>query len=254
MVDIHSHILPGLDDGARTLEESLAMLDIAAKSGTTDIVATPHKNTHFPFDSSRVEDAFFELTEKTRGLIRLHLGCDFHLQYDNLRDALDYPTKYTINHHQYLMVELPDLVALPTARLTLQQLIRSRIVPVLTHPERNLSLQPKLSELKAWLADGCLIQITAQSLTGGFGSEAERGAHSLMKAKLVHFIASDAHDTVHRPPDLNPAFSVVSARYGKDRAQALFVSNPAAVLVGEPIRPSGSEKARFWRFLGSARN
>ena len=249
MVDIHSHILPGLDDGARTVEESLAMVEIAAKSGTTDIVATPHSNGEFPFEPERLSEAFRDLSEKARGVIRLHLGCDFHLHYDNLRDALDHPTKYTINGHQYLMVELPDLIALSAARQALQQLIHSRIVPIITHPERNLSLQTKLGELRAWVADGCLLQVTAQSITGDFGSEAERAALWLMNAKLVHFVASDAHDPVHRPPDLAPGFRLISKRYGAARAHALFISNPAATLVGERIVPLTGQQNRFWRFL-----
>ena len=81
MVDIHSHVLPGLDDGARTIEESLEMLRLAAASGTTDIVATPHANSEFAFDDERVRSIFREVSHLSEGFIRLYLGCDFHLSY-----------------------------------------------------------------------------------------------------------------------------------------------------------------------------
>src|SRR6202142_3401437 len=109
MIDIHSHVLPGLDDGARSLEQSIAMIRIAAETGTTDLVASPHANLEFHFDPERVEERLAEL-EKAGGGVRLHRGCDFHLYFDNIHDALAHPTKYTINHKGYLLVEFPDLL------------------------------------------------------------------------------------------------------------------------------------------------
>lgn len=242
MVDLHSHILPGLDDGAQTLEESLAMLKLAAATGTTDLVATPHANSQFPYDSERVQQTFEDLSTQAGGLIRLHLGCDLHLHFDNLRDVLDNPAKYTINHHQYLMVELPDLIALRSTRRALQKLFECRIVPVITHPERNVSLQSQPSELKAWVADGCLLQITAQSLLGSFGAAAKHSAYRLLRARLVHFVASDAHDLKYRPPDLSVAHRYVTDRYGSDLAHTLFTANPAAALSGQQITAGPSAK------------
>src|SRR5262249_17314166 len=102
MVDIHSHILPGLDDGAESFEESLAMLQTAAASGTTDIVATPHANSRFRFDPVEVEKIFSRLSDVNRTPVALHLGCDFHINYENLRDAVENPTKYTINNNRHL--------------------------------------------------------------------------------------------------------------------------------------------------------
>src|SRR3954465_1293240 len=96
MVDIHSHILPGLDDGAQSMEESVEMLAIAAASGTTDIVATPHANGEFRFEPERIQRLFQDLSGRKNVSIRIHLGCDFHLNYDNLLDAINDPAKYTI--------------------------------------------------------------------------------------------------------------------------------------------------------------
>jgi len=233
MVDIHSHILPGLDDGAQTIEESLRMLEIAAASGTTDIVATPHANGEFRFDPERAQQLFQDLSGRTVGAISIHLGCDFHLNYDNLLNAIANPEKYTINHHQYLMLELPDLIALAAVKSALNQLIGVGIVPIITHPERNLSLQPELRELERWIAAGARVQVTAQSLLGRFGAAAQRAADSLMNGNHVHFIASDAHDCVDRTPELAGAYKYVSAKYDARRADALFIHNPAATLRGD---------------------
>lgn len=251
MVDIHSHVLPGLDDGAGTLEQSLEMLQLAAATGTTDIVATPHANNEFMFHPLRVEQAFRHLRERNAAAVTLHLGCDFHLNYENLSDALNNPAKYTINHGRYLMVELPDLVALAPMRQALKQLAGVGILPILTHPERNPSLQPKLHELKNWVSDGCFLQLTAQSLLGDFGPAAKRAADSLMNAALVHFVASDAHDTVRRSPDLSQAYKYVSTKYGSACADTLFLHNPAAVLSSDFISPlpvRRSSVARLFTF------
>ncbi len=229
------------------------MLKLAAESGTTDIVATPHSNAEFAFDAKHVEELFRDIASKSEGLINLHLGCDFHLSYENVYDALRNPEKYTINHRRYLMVELPDFVSLSGTRQVLGQLLRAEIVPVITHPERNLSLQERLGELELWVRDGCLLQVTGQSFLGRFGAQAKRAADSLMAANLVHFIASDAHDCIDRTPDLSAPHRYVSTRYGTERADVTFVYNPAAALVGGDIgqweaAPSKlSRIVKFWK-------
>lgn len=235
MIDIHSHVLPGLDDGARNMDESLAMLRLAAATGTTDIVATPHANSEFPFDHARINELFIELTQRASGFISLHLGCDFHLSYENVADALDNVTKYTINNKQYLLVELPDLVTLSMARQGLRQLIGAGLIPILTHPERNLSLQQRLDELKHWTAEGCLVQVTGQSFLGRFGPMAKDIADKLISGGLAHFVASDAHDCVDRTTDLSGAHAYISSRHGTEYADSVCIYNPASVIAGESL-------------------
>lgn len=248
MVDIHSHILPGLDDGARTMEESLEMLRLAAAAGTTDIVATPHANSQYAFDAAVVEQRLAELSACAGEHITLHRGCDFHLSFDNLMEALEYPTKYTINNSRYLLVELPELFSPPAVRAALLRLRDAAITPIITHPERNLSLQTPThsKELAGWVRDGCLLQLTAQSLLGDFGPAAGRASEALLTDRLVHFVASDAHDCTARPPGLSAAYQFVHARWGVDRADALFIHNPAAVLTGEPIVSAPPKKPSFF--------
>jgi protein-tyrosine phosphatase len=245
MIDIHSHILPGVDDGSPSMEVSLDMLRMAAENGTTDIVATPHNNVDFRYEEDTVSTLFRELSDKAAGIINVHLGCDFHLNVDNVHDALSNPTKYTINGRGYLMVELPDLTSLSAMRAVLNRMLETRITPIITHPERNPSLQMQLKDVENWVRDGCLMQITAQSLTGRFGSRAQRFAESLMQADLVHFVASDAHDVKDRIPVLTPAYKLVSQRWGLEKADTLFLYNPAATLVGEPIYAVPNPKKSF---------
>src|SRR5512147_622200 len=106
MIDIHSHILPGLDDGSPDVAESAAMARMAAEAGTTDIVASPHADLQFAFDPAVVERKIAELAEASGGVVRIHYGCDFHAHYDNVQDALANPAKYAIKHKNYLLVEI----------------------------------------------------------------------------------------------------------------------------------------------------
>ncbi len=246
MIDIHSHILPGLDDGARTLAESLQMLELAARSGTTDIVATPHANAEFPYDGIRIQTCFAQLSEAAQGMIRLHLGCDFHLSYENVQDALRHPDRYTVNNFSYLMVELADLVVTESAGNVLMRLREAGMIPVITHPERNVVIQRKLDTLREWVQQGCLVQITGQSLVGRFGPEAERSAHELVRSGLAHFVASDGHDCRDRPPRLDEAHRNIAQRYGAKVADRLCRENPAAVVAGEELPPV--EARKWWRF------
>ena len=253
MVDIHSHILPGLDDGAQTLDETLAMLKLAAESGTTDIVATPHANSQYLYNEQVVDELVATVSAAAGSLIRIHRGCDFHLNFDNLSNALEYPAQYTINSGRYLMVELPDLASLPVMRTVLARLMGVRIVPIITHPERNGPLCQNLSELQSWIRDGCLAQVTAQSFFGRFGGTAQRVAETLMNCGAVHFVASDAHDCRDRTPILAPAYQHVSQTWGKETADALFYDNPTAAIMDEPIfvtaprqQPKKSRFA-FWK-------
>jgi protein-tyrosine phosphatase len=252
MIDIHCHVLPDLDDGPRTMDESLAMLRIAARTGTTDLVATPHANSSYGFDPAKIAALYAELSEKSAGLINLHLGCDFHLNFQQLQEVLTDPPKYTVNGRNYLMVELPDWFSFPAIRQALISLIQAGIKPIITHPERNLLLQSSIEKSQCLVEDGNLLQITGQSLEGCFGLAAQDAGDLLLKRKLVHFVASDAHDPIHRLPDLSRAYRVVSSRLGTSHADLLFIEHPRAVLWGDTISVSARRSnwlklLQFWR-------
>src|SRR5262249_29638841 len=136
LVDIHSHILPGLDDGAKTLEDSLAMLRLASESGTTDIVATPHANNEFRFDPELTGQKIDELQQAAGPVPCIHTGCDFHLMVENIQDAVAHPGKYSINHLNYLLVEFSDLLIPRTTQEIFDHLQGAGLIPIVTHPER----------------------------------------------------------------------------------------------------------------------
>jgi protein-tyrosine phosphatase len=253
MVDIHSHILPALDDGAETLEDSLEMLKIAVAGGTTDIVATPHANSEFTFQPEVIAAKLAEVTAAAGPSIRILTGCDFHLQYENIQDAIENPTKYTIAHKNYLLVEFSDLMILNTTADIFYQLQSAGMIPIITHPERNPLLQKRFEEITKWVSEGARVQVTAQAFSGRFGRHAKEFAERLMKANLVHFIASDAHDARDRTPNMCNAFDYVAEKYGPKRAEHLFVINPRAALEGKPLpdlnlpEPAPARKwYRFW--------
>ena len=150
--DIHSHILYGVDDGAKTLEESLGMLQLAAASGTTDIVATPHVNGQFEYDPELIDERIAELS--ARSAVRIHRGCDFHLEAENIEDAIANPDKYTINNRGYLLVEFPDLSIFTSTDEILSDLVGAGMMPIITHPERNGRLQQRLDDIARGLSSG----------------------------------------------------------------------------------------------------
>jgi protein-tyrosine phosphatase len=232
-VDIHSHVLHGLDDGAKTLEESVEMLRMAAAAGTTDIVATPHANSRYAFNPDIIDQRIAALQPHTT--VRIHRGCDFHLHFNNIQDALAQPEKYTINHKGYLLVEFPEMTVFAGTDDILTQLLDAGMMPIITHPERNTVLQRRVDDLVRWVEMGCYVQVTAGSCLGKFGKRAKTSAFELLDAGLVHFIASDAHNTEQRSPRLDEAFAELVNTYGKDSIQALFVDNPAVTLTGEPL-------------------
>src|SRR6185437_6769074 len=176
MVDIHSHIVFGVDDGAKTIEDSLAMLQMAAECGTTDIVATPHSDLRYHFDADLVRDRIAELQTRMGDRIRIHRGCDFHLFYDNIENCKVDRGRFTINGHRYLMVEFADAQIPKTIDNIFRDMIAADITPVITHPERNALLMKRVPDLVQWVRSGCLIQVTAQSFTGRFGKSAAENA------------------------------------------------------------------------------
>lgn len=245
MIDVHSHILHGLDDGAADFDVSLAMVRLAAEWGTTDLVASPHANLEFKFDPELVEDRLVKLREAAgTACPRLYYGCDFHLSFDNIQDAVAHPTRYTINHGRYLLVEFSDLVIFPNTTEIFARLLDAGMIPVITHPERNTLLQQRLPKLREWAGMGCLLQVTAQSFTGRFGKRAHRFSRTLLEEDLIHVVASDAHDTKHRPPDLGEAYGWLRKERSERVAEALCVRNPGAIIRSEPLPPAAEVDAK----------
>lgn len=251
MVDIHSHVLWGMDDGAPTMDVSLEMLRIAAEAGTTDIVATPHSNAEFEYQPALIAERIAELTRQTGGKPRIHRGCDLHLSFDNIVGAVENPGKFSINGLRYILVECSDLHIAESMDRVLDRLQGVDLIPIVTHPERNPILQRDVGKLEKWVDQGCLVQVTALSVLGGFGKKAGAAAQLLLSRGMVHVIASDAHDPVHRHPRLDEAFAAIAGDYGEETAELLFVSNPGRIIRGEFVsggRASFGERRKWWQF------
>lgn len=249
MIDIHHHLLFGLDDGAKDLETSVAMAEMAEEDGITHVVCTPHANGHYNFDPATNQQKLEQLRERTEGKLTLGLGCDFHLSFENIDDALRNPHKYTINQKNYLLVEFANLSIPQQMTQVFHQFLAAGVQPIITHPERNLTIQKTPQRLDEWIAGGCLVQVTAASLTGRFGRFAESFAHKLLQQNKVHFLATDAHNLQSRPPRMKEAFNVVAERYGRETAERLCVTNPKAAFFGEdfPAQPAIDENAALGR-------
>jgi protein-tyrosine phosphatase len=237
MIDIHHHLIYGLDDGPKDLEMSCAMVDAAAANGITHVVATPHANDRWAYTPEINRERLAEIQAYAAGRLTLGLGCDFHLSYDNIQDQFANPKKYSINGLQYLLVEFPDYGIQPNIGETLYEFVVSGVIPIITHPERNATLQGKPEMMADWILSGCVVQVTAGSLLGRFGPKAEAVAHSLLKRNWVHFLASDSHNITSRPPNLGDGHKLLVEHYGQEVADRLCIHNPKAIFYGEAMPP-----------------
>jgi protein-tyrosine phosphatase len=240
MIDIHHHLLWGMDDGASNLETSVAMAKAAAADGISHIVCSPHANGTYAYEPRVIRDKIAELQrllDRDAIAVKLGGGCDFHMSYENVQEAKLDPGKFSINGSGYLLVEIPDYGISPGLTEIFYQLQLAGLIPILTHPERNPTLQADRPRMMDWLRGGVLVQVTAGSVVGRMGRHAERMAHDLLADRWVNFLATDAHNTTSRPPKMREAFDVVAKKYGPEYAHLLCVSNPLAAFTGKPLPP-----------------
>lgn len=213
------------------------MVRMAAANGTTHLVATPHANLQYRFDPGRIQDRLAEISSAAPGVL-LYSGCDFHLSFENIQDAIANPAKYTINHKNYLLVEFSDLIIFRNTPEIFARLQDAGMTPIVTHPERNGLLRQRLDQLEKWVESGIRVQVTGQSLLGDFGRRAREFSETLLERRLAHFVASDAHDCEHRPPKLDAAFAAIEKRYDRSLAEELCITNPQAAIDGKSVAAS----------------
>ena len=235
MVDIHCHILPGIDDGSKSWEMTAEMCRIAAQDGITHIVATPHSNDVYEYNRERFTDMLGQLHDSADGKLTFSLGCDFHFSYDNIQDALTNPRRYTIGDSQYLLIEFSDYGIPPSVKQDVFAICSCGMVPIITHPERNQPLLKHPETVLKLVEQGCLVQVTANAVTGSWGPKSRKMAEWLLKHEAVHVIASDAHDPVHRRPMMSEARDAVAEIAGAEVAETLVTHNPAAIVEGKSL-------------------
>lgn len=235
MIDIHTHVLPEVDDGARSWEMAVHMCRMAAEDGIEHIVATPHANDDYVYDRDWLRSVLQELQQRVGPAPRLSLGCDFHFSYDNLRELGKSPHRFTIEDTPYLLIELSDFAVPPSVTSQLKELLERGLRPIITHPERNLLLQRRPERTLEWVRLGCAVQVTASSLTGLWGEKAKQISQWLLRNHAVHILATDCHSIDGRPPVLSTARDLVHELYGHEIAEALVQTNPRAILAAEPL-------------------
>lgn len=238
------------------MEDSLAMAEMAVSDGIRTIVATPHTlNKTYTNPFHHVVDAVDRMRDVlSREQIPLNLlpGSDAHV-CPKMVDRIEGGDAGTINGNgRYLLVEFPPQIIPPGANDVLFQLRLKGMTPIITHPERNLAIQHRLEILQDLVASGCLVQVTAMSITGEFGEEAMVCVHRMLEMRLAHVIASDAHSRDTRRPVLSHAVEAAADIMGsRSAAEDMVRGRPAAILAGEAVvlpEPCRPKKKRWWFF------
>jgi protein-tyrosine phosphatase len=235
VIDIHSHILPEVDDGPKSWDVSVAMCRMAATDGITHMVATPHANDRYHYDREYLKGVLAHLQQLVGDTIKLSLGCDFHLSYDNLQDAFSNPTRYVIEGSQYMLVELSNYSVPPQTTDSFLKLGDCGMTAIITHPERNPIVRESPQRIVEWAEQGCVIQMTGSALTGFWGERVRRVAQWLLECQSVHVLATDAHDTAKRVPVLSTARDAAAVICGEAVADALVEANPRAIVSAQPL-------------------
>ncbi len=238
-VDIHCHCLPGLDDGPATLQDSVALCQALVTDGIDRVIATPHQLGRFDGQSCpraiRAAANTLNAALKTQGIdIEVSIGADVRLD-ERMPRLIDEGKVLTLAEgRRHLLLEMPHSVFIDLGPL-LAQLATRDVTVILSHPERHSSLQVRPELVFPWLRKGVLLQITAGSLLGDFGPDAEATAWHLLSWNMAAFVATDAHDTQARRPRMLEAFQAVREKLGPKVACRLFADNPGRVLSGQEM-------------------
>lgn len=241
MIDLHAHILPGLDDGPSREDESLEMCRQAVQDGIQQIVATPHMlDGSYNITKSDVLSKLDSFTPQLHAAgipLTLLPGGDVHASPEIAANVEQDEVLTVADGKRYILLELPSQTVPTGIQEVVFQLRIAGIVPILSHPERNLAVQRDPNQLIDLAQSGVLFQITAGSLRGRFGRRARKCAARLLEQNLAHVIASDAHSATSRPPRLAAAREIATRIVGPDRATEMVLTNPQKVVAGEVIVP-----------------
>ena len=238
MIDLHCHILPGMDDGPETLAKAVAMCRAAEADGIETIVAAPHyKPGTYEFTGPGILEAVYILSGelKKQGLdIRILPGAEVTVSPEMHASLM--PGGYlTINHGRYFLAEFRPLSVPARWDAFLLSFLDAGMTPIIAHPERNAWFIHRPEALAAAVQSGILVQVTAMSITGGFGPETRDFSVHLLRQNLVHAIASDGHSARLRPPQLAEAVALATDVVGRERADALVTTIPQAIIDSRPI-------------------
>ena len=232
MVDIHCHILPATDDGALSLEESVAMCLAAADDGIEVIVATPHMfdGVHTTPEAGFIRERIDEVMAACSGKIKIMPGGEVRYSHEIFKEAKDPATRIKLNGTSYMLLEFAFQMVPANIEMTIFQMLNAGVTPVIAHPERNKRIQQHPEILAGLIERGAFSQIDAGSLTKSFGAEPYESAKKIIEAGMAHFIATDAHHLERRRPILTDAVAVAAAIGGAEYARAMVEENPRALI------------------------
>jgi protein-tyrosine phosphatase len=257
MVDIHCHVLPETDDGAISLNESVAMCRAAAEDGIKTIVATPHmfNGVYVAPDKETISQKIATLTQSCDACVKIVPGGEVRYSYEMLEEVGDPGARIRLNGGAYMLLEFPFHSMPPNVEATIFQILNAGVTPIIAHPERNRKLQEKPEILANLIERGAFAQLDAGSLTGSFGHKTHRLARRIIEAGLAHFIATDAHHQDRRRPVLSSAAAIAADWGGEEYARAMVETNPDALINDRaiPFQPEvdvdaliGRKKVKSW--------
>lgn len=263
MIDIHSHILPNIDDGSENMEMSLEMLRMSVASGVTDIIATPHVNRHGVIPAwQTIEEKAEELRQeaaKAQIPIRIHTGAEIELNGDVLRFLSEGSRDYCLAGSRYVLLEFTDQTQPDIAEQMLFTLQLRGFWPVLAHIERFPRLLADKERLLAWIEKGILYQCNTGSFTGYFGPHCQERVEELYHNGVIHLLGSDGHRVKFRTTDIREAHEVLDKLAAKEKKESLWQQaerNAAFILKGRVLYPEvpdhwqKKKKGFFSRFFG----
>ena len=231
LTDIHCHILPEVDDGADCMEEVQKMLRMEYESGVRTIIATPHyREGMFEPSMKRVLNAYTETRRLAREMgLRLYLGCEYHTSSRMVKD-LRRRKRPTMVGSSYVLTEFSGAHNYEKIRNQVYDLVAEGYRPVIAHIERYPCLREELQRVEELIELGAYIQINAGAVLGEGGGKIKRFCRQVMEEDLVHFIASDAHGSRYRKPNLGTCANYVLKKMGRPYAEKIFCENPAYIL------------------------
>jgi protein-tyrosine phosphatase len=257
MIDLHSHILPGIDDGSKSLEMSLAMARIAVADGITQMACTPHIYPGLYMNDkdgiTAARDALQRSLDEHGIALRLTTGADVHL-VPGLLEGLRAGRVPSLHNTRYVLLEPSHHVAPPRFAESLFQLVAAGYVPVITHPERLTWIEDNFQVFVDLTRQGAWMQVTAGALTGVFGPRAKYWGERFLGEGLTHIIASDAHSAGRRVPVLSEAKAIAERMLGREEAELLVLGRQTALMANAspanvPPLPARKASKGWWRGL-----
>lgn len=235
--DLHSHILPKLDDGAESWEESLAIAREAVSDGVTNLVATPHYGRiSSPDVIKKSRDLIKQLQKRLNEEnipLEVELGFEVFLSFETLEKIKTEGEKLTIGRTKFVFIEFSFLFLYPNATQMIETIVESGFIPIIAHPERNETLASRPELLYDLIKAGALSQVNTGSLLGDFGARAKKAGFLFLEHSLAHVVATDAHNTSSRPPVFSPAIKALKKHFSDEEIEVFIERNPSLILQGE---------------------